>query len=119
MEQKKFESLTTEEINSLSDKEWKSINPLEKKSCEDCEYLTRALSLWCSNDRAISVRGTTIPGCIKCPYWKPNWNYIDKIFWPREKLTELEEKRKEKEVEKEEEFNGLKLIFKFFKSLIK
>ena len=55
-------------------------SPFEKKSCYDCGHLESALSWWCVNEEAIKARGTSIPGCIHCPYWKPDWKMIDKKY---------------------------------------
>lgn len=55
----------------------KNETPFEKKSCYDCGYLKSALSWWCGNKEAIKARGTSLPGCIHCPYWKPDWKMID------------------------------------------
>jgi hypothetical protein len=73
---KKFSEMTQSEIDSLSDVEYKSISPFDKKSCYDCGHLKQGLSWWCGNKEAIEKRGTSIPGCIKCPFWKPQWNLI-------------------------------------------
>jgi len=54
--------------------------PFEKKSCYDCGWLYSALSWWCGNRKAIKDRGTSIPGCIHCPHWKPDWKMIDKKY---------------------------------------
>ena len=35
------------------------------------------MNWWCTNNAAISARGTSIPGCIKCTYWAPDWSIID------------------------------------------
>ena len=64
------------EKDKLSSDALKSISPFEKKSCYDCIFIKSALNLYCSNKDAIRDRGTSIPGCIKCPHWKPDWTYI-------------------------------------------
>lgn len=48
----------------------------ERKNCASCKYIYAALSWWCINDNAINDRGTSIPGCIHCPYWQPDKEYI-------------------------------------------
>ena len=74
---KNFNELTTEEINSMSDEDFKNVSPFEKKSCYHCNHLKSGLSWWCTNPDAKKARGTTLPGVIKCPYWAPDWKYID------------------------------------------
>lgn len=83
----------------MSDEEFKAVSPFDKKSCYDCKYLKRALSHWCRNPEAIAARGTSIPGCIKCPYWEPNWRYIEDKYKTEEngykpKAEEAKEKAK-------------------------
>lgn len=77
---KKFEDLTSEEIKAMSKAEFDAVSPFEKKSCHDCSHIVAAMSLYCGNIAASSARGTTLPGCIKCPYWEPNFDYIDKKY---------------------------------------
>lgn len=77
---KNFNELSTREIEALTDAEWEAVSPFDKKSCADCGHIKKAVSLWCNNPEAIEARGTRIPGCIKCPYWKPDWNYIDTVY---------------------------------------
>lgn len=74
---KKFSEMTQSEIDSLSKEEFMAISPFDKKSCYDCRHIKQALSWWCGNPDAIKRRGTSIPGCVKCPFWKPDWNSID------------------------------------------
>ena len=74
---KKFSDMTTEEIEAMSDAEFKAVSPFEKKSCHDCAHIVPAMSLYCGNIAAVSARGTSLPGCIRCPYWEPNFDYID------------------------------------------
>lgn len=76
---KKFQEMSQAEIDELTDEEFKSISPFEKKSCADCSNITTVLSMWCNDINAIKERGTRVPGCIKCPYWKPDWDKIDSI----------------------------------------
>lgn len=50
-------------------------NP-EERACmrkigPDCRYLTAPLSYWCTNKACIKYNGTTIPGFINCPYYRP------------------------------------------------
>ena len=77
---KKFSEMNQSEIEALSKEEFKAVSPFEKKSCYDCGHLKSALSWWCSSEDAIKARGTRIPGCIKCPYWKPDWKEIDNKY---------------------------------------
>lgn len=49
----------------------------EKKSCDDCYYLRGYVNLWCMNEEARKLRGTSIPGCSNCPHWKG----IEKFRW--------------------------------------
>lgn len=96
---KKFSEMSQSEINDMSKEEFAKVSPFDKKSCSDCGHLKEVLSLWCTNERAIKVRGTRIPGCIKCPYWKPDWNYIPEEYHTAEygyvpKLERIIEKPK-------------------------
>lgn len=54
--------------------------PFELKSCYDCGHLKSAVSWWCGSKEAIAARGTQIPGCIHCPFWKPDWKMIPKKY---------------------------------------
>ena len=74
---KKFSEMSQDEINAMSAAEFKAVSPFEKKSCADCAHIVAAMSLYCGNIAATSARGTSIPGAIKCPYWEPNFDYID------------------------------------------
>jgi hypothetical protein len=74
---KEFSKLTQSEIYALSDEEFKAVSPFEKKGCYDCGNLKHALSWWCGSDEAKEYRGTLIPDCIKCKFWKPDWDSID------------------------------------------
>lgn len=49
---------------------------LKLRSCYDCSFLVAKVNWWCSNKDAIKARGTAIPGCIHCPYWKPEMSMI-------------------------------------------
>ena len=51
--------------------------PEQRKSCYDCKYLKGYVSLWCKNEQAIEHRGTSIPGCIHCPFWEKMKNKDD------------------------------------------
>jgi hypothetical protein len=77
---KPFSEMTQEEINSMTTEEFLSVSPFEKKSCADCAHCKASMSLWCRNAEAIAYRGTSIPGVIKCKFWKPNWRYIDRKY---------------------------------------
>jgi hypothetical protein len=74
---KPFSEMSQSEIDAMTKEDFKAVSPFEKKSCYDCGDLKQALSYWCKNKDAIKLRGTSIPGCIKCPYWTPDWKYID------------------------------------------
>lgn len=52
--------------------------PHIRRSCYDCNHLHSAVSWWCGNAKAIRARGTAIPGCIHCPYWEPDVEFISK-----------------------------------------
>jgi hypothetical protein len=54
--------------------------PFDKRSCYDCCHIRAACSLWCGNTKARKARGTSIPGCIHCPYWGPAWKMITKEY---------------------------------------
>lgn len=71
-----FDQMSQEDIKAMSDEEFKAISPEVKRSCCDCGWLIAVLSWWCSNEKAIEVRRTRIPGCIKCPYWKPMYKTV-------------------------------------------
>jgi len=73
---KDFKDMTQGEIESMSDSDYKAVSPFDKKTCYDCGHLKSAMSWWCTSKEAKEARGTTIPGCIKCPYWKPDWSVI-------------------------------------------
>lgn len=75
-----FSEMSQLEIDALSKDEYKSISPFDKKTCYDCSFLKSAMSWWCTNDDAKKRRGTSLPGCIKCPLWKPDWNNIDQKY---------------------------------------
>lgn len=55
----------------------KEENPFELKSCYDCKNLVAKISWWCGSKEAIEWRGTSIPGVIHCPFWKPDIKMID------------------------------------------
>jgi len=74
-----FQDMTEEEIKNMSKEEFDAIPPEEKKSCYDCGWLTAAISWWCSNKKAIKYRGTSIPGVIKCKFWKPENETTNKV----------------------------------------
>jgi hypothetical protein len=74
---KKFSKMTQSEIYELTDEEFNAISPFEKKSCYDCKHLKHTMNFWCTNEDAKKARGTSIPGCIKCRFWEPNFNMID------------------------------------------
>lgn len=51
------------------------MNP-EERACirrngPNCRYLTSALSYWCTNKACSRRRGTTFPGVVNCPYYRP------------------------------------------------
>jgi hypothetical protein len=77
---KKFNDMTQGEINTMSQEDFENVSPFEKRSCYDCAHLKSAMSLWCTNKDAIEARGTSLPGCIKCTFWQPNWKYIDSKY---------------------------------------
>lgn len=67
---KPFNEMSQQEIDALSKEEFLSIDPEIRRSCYDCGWIKPVVSLWCGNEEAINYRGTSIPGCIKCIYWK-------------------------------------------------
>lgn len=77
---KAFKEMTSVEIKSMSDEEFNAVSPFEKHSCYNCGDLHSYISWWCSNTKAIKIRGTRIPGIIKCPCWTPDWSVIDKKY---------------------------------------
>lgn len=88
---KPFNQLSQQEINNLTPEEFKAIPPEEKRSCHDCNHLKAFVSLWCTNEQAKKARGTSIPGCIKCPYWEAKVSHIPK----QEEILNLIRKQKE------------------------
>jgi len=68
--------MSQSDINKIPDDEFRAINPFLKRSCSDCGHIIQLMSLWCNSIEAHKVRGTRIPGCIKCPYWKPDLKEI-------------------------------------------
>lgn len=77
---KSFTEMNQSEINAMTDEEFRSVSPFEKRSCFDCGHLKSAMSWWCINEEAKKARGTSLPGCIKCTFWKPDWNNIDNKY---------------------------------------
>ena len=73
---KDFNYMSSSEISALTQEEFDSISPFKKRSCYNCKSLKAIVSLWCTNIEAKKARGTSIPGCIKCPYWSPAWSEI-------------------------------------------
>jgi len=73
-----------------------NFNPFVRRYCPDCFYLKELISLWCGHDIAIQKRGTTIPGVHFCPYWKPDWEYIEDKYKRRERGYYRKEKWWEK-----------------------
>ena len=65
-----FNNLTKEELIDIPNDEYRNIPSHVKRSCSGCGFMTSALSHWCTNKDAIEARGTTLPGIIKCDYWK-------------------------------------------------
>ena len=65
---------------------WKAIPKHVKRTCGDCGWLQAAVSWWCKSSEAIEFRGTNLPGCSKCVFWKPRppapqrplgfWDYV-------------------------------------------
>lgn len=55
-------------------------NPFERKCCYDCGWLEAYVNWWCGSKEAKKARGTAIPGVQHCPFWKPDWSYINR-FW--------------------------------------
>jgi hypothetical protein len=56
-------------------------NP-EERACvrkvgPNCKYLTTAISYWCTNGACCRDHGTTFPGTINCPYYRP----VAEIRW--------------------------------------
>lgn len=81
---KPFSKMTPKEVEQMSDEDWRNLSPFEKKHCYDCAFLKSALSHYCSNDEAKKMRGTSLPAICQYPFWKPNWNYIDKKYKTQE-----------------------------------
>lgn len=64
-------------FSEMSKEEFAAVSPFDKKSCYDCNNLKSALSYWCGSKEAIKARGTSIPGCTKCPFWEVDWSMIE------------------------------------------
>ncbi len=103
---KRLSEMNQREINELTKEEFESISPFEKKSCFDCGHLKSALSWWCTNKEASKARGTTFPGCIKCPFWKPDWKMIDDRY-------KTEENGYVRPIDKIKKIAWCKRLFKF------
>lgn len=58
----------------------------EAKRCYDCRFCQGALTWWCTNETAVEVRRTKIPGIKKCPYWEAAL-HVDDL--PKSKSTIL------------------------------
>lgn len=107
---KPFKEMTSAEIKAMSTEEFNAVSPFEKHSCYNCGDLHSYVTWWCSNTKAIKIRGTRIPGIIKCTYWVPDWSVIDKKYKTPENgyVTPLE-----KIIEKKNTFiHKLKSLFK-------
>ena len=76
--------MSYEDMRNMPQEEWRDHNPFEKKSCDTCNNLFLALSYWCGSEKAKKARGTRVPGCCFCPYWKPNWREIPKQYKTKE-----------------------------------
>jgi len=74
---KPFNELTTVEIQALSKEEFDAVSPFDKHSCYDCASLKGYVTIWCTNMEACNYRRTAIPGIIKCPWWTPEWKFIE------------------------------------------
>lgn len=60
----------------------------ERRSCRDCRFVRGAVSLWCMNHEACKARGTKIPGCVGCPFWRPMLPAEKRGWWSRLWSTE-------------------------------
>lgn len=77
---KDFNELTESQIRDLNKEEFKLYSPFQTKHCSNCYHLISALSFYCGNTEAIEHRGTTLPGVVKCTFWKPDWKHIPKEY---------------------------------------
>lgn len=58
--------------------------PNEKeKKCFDCIHCKASVSRWCTNEKAIKDRKTSIPGICNCKYWKPVLIKEQLSWWER------------------------------------
>ena len=73
MKAEKFKELT----DDLTDKEFRELSPFIRRNCSECQFLHGRISLWCTNEQAVKMRGTSIPAISNCPFWKPDWEFID------------------------------------------
>ena len=108
---KDFEDMTQKEIAEMSDENFKDVSPFKKKSCYDCNSLAGRLTLWCMNDEAFKARRTRMPGVIKCPFWQPNYNYIDEKYHPVSNGTIPEDIKKEMTISEKIRHFCHKLLF--------
>lgn len=100
--------MTPKEVAEMSDEDWRNLSPFEKKHCTDCAFLKGALSWYCTNDDAKKMRGTSLPAICQCPFWQPNWNYIDKKYRTEENgYVPVEEKIVVKSVSLWKKFTNL------------
>ena len=68
-----------EQILNMNNEDFNNLSPFEIRRCYDCYYLKSFVSWWCTNEEAMKSYGTSIPGGIKCEFWKPN-KKVDKEF---------------------------------------
>lgn len=63
----------------------------ERKACPDCRHLKGAVTLWCTNKKAIAAHGTAMPRRILCQFWEPMLpadppggllSRLFRFFWP-------------------------------------
>lgn len=103
-----FKELT----DDLSIEEFKKLSPFIRLNCADCKFLKGNISLWCTNDEAIEIRGTKLPAVSNCSCWMPNWDYIDDKYKTSDNGY-FEQKQLELEIKKGEALKELTNFLSF------
>jgi hypothetical protein len=79
------------------------------RNCYYCKFCVAYESWWCTNKEIIKLRGTTIPGVVHCPGWKPNKDAINQMAKNAAKATRRLAKNTTKEI-LTWEYWGIKII---------
>jgi hypothetical protein len=76
---KPFKDMTWKEIQSLTDEEFFSYSPAEKRDCNSCKYIVCFVTPWCENQEAVLYNGTAIPGYLNCRFWEEKKPFFQKV----------------------------------------